>query len=71
MKDPARIREAIERICVDLTRSENASVWAALHAEQPARMRIELFDMVWWSYFRQLEPVRPAQAAAAATTPAR
>jgi len=23
---------------------------------EPARSRIELFDMVWWMYFRKLEP---------------
>jgi len=24
---------------------------------EPKRSRIQLFDMVWWTYFRRLEPV--------------
>ena len=55
-----RIREALEWIWTDLTRLENADVWAALSAIEPTRSRIELFDMVWWEHFRRLEPVRPA-----------
>ncbi|MGH3221603.1 MAG: DUF6308 family protein [Streptosporangiaceae bacterium] len=54
-----RIRAALEWIWIDLTRSENAEAWTALSAIEPARSRIELFDMVWWVHFRELEPVRP------------
>ncbi len=40
-----------------MTRPENASVWPQLHEIEPERSRIELFDMIWWMYFRQVEPV--------------
>ena len=56
----ARIKEALDWIAVDLTRPENASVWPQLQAIEPARSRIDLFDMIWWMYFRQVEPVAAA-----------
>ena len=52
-----RIREALEWIRTDLTSPVNRDAWAELQQLEPARTRIELFDMVWWMYFRQLEPV--------------
>jgi len=55
-----RIREALEWIWTDLTRLDDTDAWAALSAIEPARSRIELFDMVWWEHFRRLEPVQPA-----------
>jgi hypothetical protein len=55
-----RIREALDWIAEDLTRPENESVWPELHAIEPTRSRIELFDMIWWMYFRQVEPVAAA-----------
>lgn len=55
----ARIREALEWIFFDLTRLENADVRTRLELIEPTRSRIELFDMVWWMYFRQVEPVMP------------
>lgn len=55
-----RIREALEWIWTDLTRVEDTNAWAALSAIEPARSRIELFDMVWWEHFKRLEPVQPA-----------
>lgn len=54
-----RIREALEWITGDLTRPENEAVWPVLKRQEPERSRIELFDMVWWVYFRQVEPVTP------------
>jgi hypothetical protein len=59
IKAPARIREALDWIAQDLTRSENKATWTELHAIEPDRSRIELFDMVWWIHFRALEPVVP------------
>lgn len=53
----AMIRDALERITYDLTRAENAAVWVGLQSVEPERSAIELFDMVWWSHFRRLEPV--------------
>lgn len=60
IKAVTRIKEALDWIAEDLTRSENASVWPQLQAIEPARSRIDLFDMIWWMYFRHVEPVAPA-----------
>jgi hypothetical protein len=57
VKAVRRIKEALDLIATDVTRPENASVWSQFHAIEPERSRIELFDMVWWMYFRQVEPV--------------
>jgi hypothetical protein len=57
IKAVPRIKEALDWIAADITRSENESVWEHLRATEPARSRIELFDMVWWMYFREVEPV--------------
>ena len=54
-----RVKEALDWIAFDLTRSENASVWHELQVIERRRSLIEIFDMVWWVYFRALEPVRP------------
>lgn len=51
-----RIREALDWIYADLTRAENQSVWRTLHRREAVRSRIELFDMVWWTHFRRVEP---------------
>ena len=52
-----RIREALEWIRTDLTAPVNRDAWAELQQLEPARTRVELFDMVWWMHFRQLERV--------------
>jgi hypothetical protein len=52
-----QIREALDWIHRDLTRAENIDTWLSLDEIEPARSRIELFDMVWWMYFRTVEPV--------------
>jgi Family of unknown function (DUF6308) len=57
IKAVPRIKEALDWIADDLTRLENESVWPELHAIEPERTRIELFDCVGWMYFRKLEPV--------------
>ncbi|PJE01675.1 DUF6308 family protein [Mycobacterium sp.] len=57
IKSGARIREAFEWIARDLTRPENTDTWSVLAEIEPERSRIELFDCVWWIYFRQIEPV--------------
>ena len=58
------VRAALDHLVIDLTRPENLATWQALPAMEPARSRIELFDMVWWMYFRELEPVQRAGARA-------
>jgi hypothetical protein len=57
IKAVPRIKEALDWIAADITRAENAAVWPELQAIGPPRSRIELFDMIWWMYFRQVEPV--------------
>jgi Family of unknown function (DUF6308) len=64
IKTVPRIKEALDWIAQDITRSENEPVWPQLQALEPERSRIELFDMVWWMYFRDLEPVTPVTAPA-------
>ena len=69
VKSPKRIREALDWIAYDLTRSENAESWSALAELAPGRSRIELFDCVWWIHFRRLEPMpspAPTQASSGA-----
>lgn len=56
VSDLQRINTALDWIAYDLTRSENATTWQQLHVMEPDRTRIELFDMIWWRYFRRLEP---------------
>lgn len=63
IKAVARIKEALDWITEDLTRPENTATWAELHAVEPDRSRIELFDMTWWMYFRSVEPVAVAPPA--------
>jgi hypothetical protein len=58
VKGRSRIREALEWIAVDLTRPENHDAWLRLNKLEPGRSRIELFDMIWWTHFRRLQPVR-------------
>jgi hypothetical protein len=57
VKAVPRIKEALDWIAADLTRPENEEIWPRLEAVEPERSRIELFDMVWWTYFRRVEPV--------------
>jgi hypothetical protein len=58
VRDGNIIATAMEWIYFDLTRPENKDVWASLNEIEPKRHRIELFDCVWWMYFRNKQPVR-------------
>jgi len=60
VKGRAAIREALEWIATDLVRDENRGVWPTLRALEPELTAIQVFDMVWWQFFRYKEPVRPA-----------
>lgn len=71
VKAHARIRQALDWIAVDLTRSENDAVWPALEKIEPSRSRIEIFDSVWWIHFRQVEPVDRSAPRTSASTEAR
>ena len=68
IKSTARIREALEWIASDLTRAENVETWLSLGEMEPERTRIELFDCVWWMYFRRVEPVPSSTPAAPSAT---
>lgn len=57
IKSQDRICTALDRIAFDLNRPENASAWIHLHDIEPERSRIQLFDSVWWMYFRLIQPV--------------
>jgi hypothetical protein len=61
IKAVPRIKEALDWITTDITHPENEAVWTRLREAEPERSRIELFDMVWWMYFRRVEPVGPAR----------
>ena len=56
IKDVPKIKEALDWIADDLVRPENESTWPYHRAMVPERARIELFDMIWWMYFRHIEP---------------
>ena len=57
IKDESLICSALDWIAFDISRLENMAAWGDLLAIEPARSRIELFDSVWWMYFRSLQPV--------------
>ncbi len=63
----SRVREALDWIAFDIARPENRDTWTALAASEPTRTLIDLFDMVWWIYFRTVEPVRVAPSIATAS----
>jgi hypothetical protein len=54
VKAVPRIREALDWIVVDITRTENEQSWERLQAIEAERTRIELFDIVWWMHFSPL-----------------
>lgn len=57
IKDYKWILKALDWIAFDICRQENENVWDSLQAIEPARSRIQLFDSVWWMYFRKMQPV--------------
>jgi hypothetical protein len=66
VKDAASIREALDAIVRDLARPQNRPAWVELARLQSDRTLIEIFDMVWWVYFRRHEPVAPRRQGKAA-----
>lgn len=57
IKDENLIRKALDWITFDVRRQENKDAWERLHTIEPNRSRIQLFDCVWWKYFRKVQPV--------------
>lgn len=55
IKTSGPIEEALRSIRYDIRRPENRGVWPALQAIEPSHSLIELFDCVWWVYFRSKE----------------
>jgi hypothetical protein len=55
------IKAAILAIRTDLIRKQNAVAWVTLAQREIAagRSRLEIFDMVWWSYFQIREGADP------------
>jgi hypothetical protein len=56
VKGVPRIKETLDWITRDLVRPENEAAWSHLQAMEAGRSRIEVFDMIWWTCFRQVEP---------------
>jgi len=69
IKDHNRIEQALEWMTTDLSREENVSVWTQLRAMEPRRTMIQIFDSIWWMYFRKVEPARPYVPWAVSETP--
>jgi len=59
--DKGSIQKALDCIAADLVRPENAGIWPTLQAVAPKRTLIEVFDMVWWIYFKRREKRRKKQ----------
>ena len=58
VKSRDRIAAALEQIRTDLVRPDNAEAWRELRDHAPRWTQIEIWDAVWWMYFREKEPVR-------------
>ena len=50
------INKALEWVAFDLNRPENISAWTALQEIEPNHSRIQIFDSIWWMYFREQQP---------------
>jgi len=57
VRDPGRVRQALDAIVADVNAPANAGTWQALTKVDPRLTRIEVLDMVWWMHFREVEPV--------------
>ena len=57
IKDQETICKALDWIAFDLNRSENSEAWRNLQSIEPMHSRIQIFDSVWWMYFRNKQPV--------------
>jgi hypothetical protein len=62
IKDGYLILRAMNLIVHDLNREENRLSWKTLQDVEPARTMIQLFDSVWWMYFRTIQPVKRSSA---------
>ncbi|MDP9282010.1 MAG: DUF6308 family protein [Chloroflexota bacterium] len=60
IKDRDTIRKALDWIANDLASDANSEAWRKLAVARAAWTRVEIWDAVWWAYFRENEPARPA-----------
>jgi len=58
IKNLKTIEKALRSIRYDLVRPENILMWPELKEVEPTNSLIEIFDSVWWVYFRDKEPVK-------------
>ena len=56
VKDGEQILRALNLISYDLNREENRLAWDELRVIEPQRTTLQLFDSVWWMYFRTVQP---------------
>ena len=63
VKDGGQILRALNLIAYDLNREENRLSWKTLQGIEPTRTLTQLFDSVWWMYFRNTQPVKKPTAA--------
>lgn len=61
IKSRDQIEQALSWIRFDLLRDENKKVWPILKVIEPTHSLIQIFDGVWWTYFRSKE--KPGKAA--------
>lgn len=57
VKEGRQILRALDLIAYDLNREENRLSWKTLQGIEPTRTLTQLFDSVWWMYFRNTQPV--------------
>jgi hypothetical protein len=60
IKAADKIREALDWIAGDLAIDANRECWLKLRGIRPNWTRVEIWDAIWWAYFRTKEPVRPS-----------
>jgi hypothetical protein len=57
IKSQSKIEHALQWIRTDVIRPENKNIWPLLKEIEPTHSLIEIFDSIWWMYFRSKEPV--------------
>jgi Family of unknown function (DUF6308) len=57
IKSQSKIEQALQWIRTDIVRPENINIWPLLKEIEPTHSLIEIFDSIWWMYFRSKEPI--------------
>jgi hypothetical protein len=58
VRDQNLICSALDWIAYDLNRPENERAWSFLSVLELRHHQIEIFDSVWWMYFRTIQPIK-------------